>query len=68
MSVKKVFTLGEQRSFQLRMDAFDLFNHTNLTGVVATVNSANFGQLTTSTPGGLASGARQIQIGGRIEF
>jgi hypothetical protein len=68
MSVKKVFTLGEQRSFQLRMDAFDSLNHTNLTGVVATINSANFGQLTQSTPGGLASGARQIQIGGRIEF
>ncbi len=68
MSLKKVFTLGEQRSFQVRMDTFDLFNHTNLTGVVATINSANFGQLTTSTPGGLSSGARQIQIGGRFEF
>ena len=50
------------------MDAFDSLNHTNLTGVVATVNSSNFGQLTTSTPGGLSSGARQIQIGGRFEF
>jgi hypothetical protein len=68
LSLKKVFTLGEQRSFQLRMDTFDSFNHTNLTGVVATVNSSNFGQLTTSTPGGLSSGARQIQIGGRLEF
>jgi hypothetical protein len=66
--LKKIFTLGEQRSFQLRMDAFDSLNHTNLTGVVATVNSSNFGQLTTSTPGGLSSGARQIQIGGRFEF
>jgi Carboxypeptidase regulatory-like domain/TonB dependent receptor len=68
LSLKKVFTLGEQRSFQLRMDAFDSLNHTNLTGVVATVNSSNFGQLTTSTPGGLSSGARQIQIGGRFQF
>jgi hypothetical protein len=68
LSLKKIFTLGEQRSFQLRMDAFDSLNHTNLTGVVATVNSSNFGQLTTSTPGGLSSGARQIQIGGRFEF
>jgi hypothetical protein len=50
------------------MDALDLFNHTNLTGVVATINSANFGQLTTSTPGGLSSGARQIQVGSRFEF
>jgi Carboxypeptidase regulatory-like domain/TonB dependent receptor len=68
LSLKKVFTLGEQRSFQLRMDAFDSLNHTNLTGVVATVNSSNFGQLTASTPGGLSSGARQVQIGGRFEF
>jgi len=68
VSLKKVFALGEQRSFQLRMDAFDVLNHTNLTGVVATVNSSNFGQLTTSTPGGLSSGARQLQIGGRVEF
>jgi hypothetical protein len=68
LSLKKVFALSEQRNFQVRMDAFDSLNHTNLTGVVATVNSSNFGQLTQSTPGGLSSGARQVQIGGRIEF
>lgn len=61
LSVKKVFAFTEKASFQLRMDAFNSLNHTNLSGIIATVNSSNFGQLTTATP-------RTVQIGGRIEF
>jgi hypothetical protein len=61
LSIKKVFAFTEKSNFQLRMDAFNSLNHTNLTGIVATVNSSNFGQLTTAT-------ARTLQIGGRVEF
>jgi hypothetical protein len=61
LSVKKIFAFTEKSSFQLRMDAFNSLNHTNLSGMIATVNSGNFGQLTQATP-------RTVQIGGRIEF
>lgn len=61
LSVKKIFAFTERANFQLRMDAFNSLNHTNLSGIIATVNSSNFGQLTTATP-------RTVQIGGRIEF
>lgn len=61
LSFKKVFAFTEKSNFQLRMDAFNSLNHTNLTGMIATVNSGNFGELTQATP-------RTMQIGGRIEF
>ena len=61
LSVKKVFAFTEKSSFQLRMDAFNALNHTNFTGLIATINSGNFGQVTQATP-------RTVQIGGRIEF
>jgi len=61
LSVKKTFPITEKYKFQLRLDSFDALNHTNLGGVIATVNSSNFGQLTTATP-------RLVQIGGRFEF
>jgi hypothetical protein len=69
LSVKKAFALTEKSSLQLRMDAFDALNHTNLSGIVATFNGTSpssvtggtFGQLTTATP-------RTLQIGGRLEF
>jgi hypothetical protein len=61
LSVKKIFAIRERLNFQLRMDAFNALNHTNLSGIIATVNSSNFGELTTAT-------ARTVQIGARIEF
>ena len=61
LSVKKIFAIHEKVNFQLRLDAFNSLNHTNLSGIVATINSGNFGELTTAT-------ARTMQIGGRIEF
>jgi hypothetical protein len=61
LSMKKVFAFTDKFNFQLRADAFNSLNHTNLTGIVATVNSSNFGQLTAATQ-------RTVQIGGRIEF
>jgi hypothetical protein len=43
------------------LDAFNALNHTNLTGIVATINSSTFGQLTAATQ-------RTLQIGGRFTF
>lgn len=61
LSVKKIFQFSEKANFQLRMDAFNALNHTNLSGIIQSISSANFGQLTSAT-------SRSVQIGGRIEF
>jgi hypothetical protein len=57
----KTLAITEGVSFQLRLDAFNSLNHTNLGNPVNTVNSSTFGQLTTAT-------ARTMQIGGRLTF
>jgi outer membrane receptor protein involved in Fe transport len=60
-SLSKSLIFSDNIRFQLRMDAFNALNHTNLTGIVATINSSTFGQLTSATQ-------RTIQIGGRLTF
>jgi hypothetical protein len=47
MSLQKQFTIKERLKLQLRGDAFNVFNHTQFTGVNATVNYAS---LTNWTP------------------
>jgi hypothetical protein len=60
-SLAKSFRVMNRYSFQLRMDTFNVLNHTNYSGIVTTVNTSNFGQATTAT-------ARTMQIGGRFTF
>ena len=37
--------MTERSRLRLGMDAFNFFNHTNLTGLVTSINNAFFGQL-----------------------
>lgn len=65
-SLFKNIQITERVRLQLRVEAFNLFNHTNF-GITATqqsqsINSANFGRLTTTFA------PRVVQLAGRIEF
>jgi hypothetical protein len=61
-ALAKNIRLRERINLQLRADAFNGFNYTPLSGVTTGANSANFGLLTGN------SGARQIQLNGRLSF
>jgi hypothetical protein len=61
LSAAKDISITERVKFELRGDAFNALNHTNLTGVVTNITSSAFGQLTTAT-------ARSIQIGAKLFF
>lgn len=65
MTFAKTFSLTEKLKFQLRMDAQNAFNHTNLGLPNSDVQSPSVGQIT-----GLASGAvmRRLQFAGTIRF
>jgi hypothetical protein len=50
------------RKMELSFDAFNLFNHTNLTNIIGEVSSPRFGQATSALPG------RTIQMSLRFNF
>lgn len=56
------FTQGSLPSLELRFEAFNIFNHTNFTGLDANSADSNFGQLTS------AYGARSLQLGAKLHF
>ena len=62
ISIRKMFQLREKTRFQLTAEMLNVFNRHQLGGIVTSVNSTNFGQVTTVT------GNRQIQLSGRIDF
>ena len=73
VSLFKNFPIWETVSFQLRGEAFNLFNHPNPSAPNANIQSSSFGYITSaqtsSTNGGLTStGARILQIAGKINF
>ncbi len=54
--------LPEQANFQLRAEAYNIFNHANFTGVGTVLGNSNFGQVTgTGSP-------RVMQFGAKITF
>jgi Carboxypeptidase regulatory-like domain/TonB dependent receptor len=65
LTLAKSFKITERASFQLRTDAQNVFNHTNLGGPNGDVQSPSAGQIT-----GLAGGAvmRRLQFSGTIRF
>ena len=61
-ALAKNFAITERVRFQIRADAFNGLNYTPLSGVTTSINSVNFGLLTSH------ASARQIQLNGRLTF
>jgi len=66
-SLFREFQLHESLKFQLRGEATNVFNMTNLPAPSSTVNSPAFGRINGTIQGGTFSN-RIIQVGGRILF
>jgi len=49
----------------IELNAFNLFNHTNLAAPNANLSSALFGTITSTAPG---FGPRQLQLGAKLSF
>jgi hypothetical protein len=60
-SLAKNFAITERFRFQLRGDAFNSLNHTNLGGLVSDISKSNFGFMTSANP-------RSVQLGAKIAF
>ncbi|HVU46001.1 MAG TPA: TonB-dependent receptor [Terracidiphilus sp.] len=69
-NVSKNFKIFERMSFQLRMDAFNVFNHViqNSSGYDTTVGDQNFGTYQMGTSGGGNYFNRQIQLSGHLTW
>jgi len=61
-ALAKNFQIREGVRFETRVDMFNAPNHTNLGNPTGSIDSANFGKITTTR------GARTIQIHGRLSF
>jgi hypothetical protein len=71
MALAKTTKIGEHVAFQLRVEAFDIFNHPNFSGVDSNIGDA------ISTANGVTTGfgtingdhePRILQMGGKITF
>lgn len=62
LAVAKEFSIRETRKLRFRADAFNAFNHTNLSGLQTNVNASNFGRLTGTR------GARTMQLNLRLTW
>ena len=58
----KEFPMTERARIRLGMDGFNFFNHTNLSGLVTSINNRFFGELQGT------GGARQIQLNARLSW
>jgi hypothetical protein len=65
LTLAKSFAITERISFQLRTDAKNAFNHTNLGSPNADVQSPSAGQITSIAGGGVM---RQLQFSGTLRF
>ena len=62
LSMNKEFSITERSRLQVGLDGFNFLNHTNLNGLVTSINNVFFGQLQNT------AGARQIQLRGRFSW
>jgi hypothetical protein len=50
MALSRIFRIsGEQQKLEVRSEAFNILNHTNLGPPTLTLNNGNFGQITTAS-------------------
>lgn len=76
LSIFKNFDIYESVKFQLRVEGFNVFNHPNPTlvpagsvsGASTTLGGPSFGQITAAQTAFTTSGARVLQIAGKINF
>ena len=69
LSVTKTLTAARDYRVQLRVDAFDLFNHANFGPPGNVVGSPTFGKISrTRLPTGEAGSSRQIQLAANLSF
>jgi hypothetical protein len=61
-SLAKQFPIRERITLRVQADAFNAFNHVNLTTISTEVTSLSFGSATAAGPG------RQLQIGAKLRF
>ena len=61
-SLGKTFKFRETARFETRMDMFNAPNHTNYGNPTGSIDSPNFGKITSTL------GARTIQVNGRLSF
>src|SRR5437762_1147323 len=64
MSLFKNFEISESRGsrFEIRLETFNTWNHTQFQNVDTSINDKRFGQFTSAFPG------RTLQLGGKIYF
>jgi hypothetical protein len=62
LSVFKTFAFTEASGFQLRLETFNTFNHTQFQGVSNNLGDGRFGQFTSAYP------ARIVQLAGKVYF
>jgi hypothetical protein len=63
LSLQKNVSLGRERELQVRLEAFNVFNHINDGNPSVDLTNANFGRITT-----MASRPRQLQLALRMVF
>jgi hypothetical protein len=63
MSLQKNLPIGSERRLEVRLEAFNVFNHINDGNPNTEVGNANFGRIT-----GMSSRPRQVQLGLRFVF
>ena len=65
VSLRKQVPLGERAMLAIELNAFNVFNRTNLAAPIANLSSALFGTVTRTAAG---FGARQLQLGAKLTF
>jgi hypothetical protein len=61
-AVTRIFPIHERLALNIRLEAFNLFNHPNFNGFTTALNSSTFGYATTAQP------ARIFQLAGKLTF
>ncbi len=62
MALTGSFSVGEGRTLQFRWEVFNVINHVNFGAPSSSLNSSNFGRITS------AGDPRIMQFAGKLEF